>query len=252
MLQYFFKLKFFLGVRQALRVYFDKVFLKRDISIPFLKHKMKIRYDNFADNQTFNEVILKGAYRHLMNNPQEVTRIIDLGSNIGLSAVSFLSEFPNAELVLVEPEQDNLKVLKENIAPYIKEGRKISLFEAPVFSKVLDLTLYDSKTGSHGFRVSSNDSVQNSIGKIESVTLNGILENNGWDRVDLIKIDIEGSEFELLQENTEWLGKTNCLVIETHDRFKKNCTKQLFKALEPYNYNMSVVNQSLFVSFLKC
>jgi FkbM family methyltransferase len=251
MLNYFFKLKFYLGLRSAIKVYLDKVIFKRKITIEFLKHKIMIRHDDIADNQTFNDQVLKGTYRGLLDNPHNVQRIIDLGSNIGLSVVLFLCDYPNVEIVAVEPEQRNLDVLKENIKPYLAEGRKVILYEAPVYSREMELTLYDPNTGSHGFRVTSDEHIGNSIGKVDAVTLNGILKNMEWDSVDMIKIDIEGAEFELLSENTEWLGKTKYLVIETHDRFKENCTKQLFKALEPYKYKMSIVNQSIFINFVQ-
>lgn len=249
MIHYFLKLKFYLGFTSAIHVYFNKVILKSKLSVPFLKHKITIRHNDFADNQTFNEVILKGCYRNLLSNKSSVTRIVDLGSNIGLSAASFLSEYPNASIVVVEPEKDNVLVLNENLQPYIDEGRTVFKFNSPVYSKEVVLNLFDSLKGSHGFRVSENLESSNSLQTMDSVTINGILEKVGWDSIDIIKIDIEGAEFELLQENIEWIQKTKYLIIETHDRFKKGSTKQLFKSLEPFNYMVQIINENFFIKF---
>jgi hypothetical protein len=143
----------------------------------------------------------------LLSNKSSVTRILDLGSDIGFAAASFLSEY----------------------------------------SKEVVLNLFDSLKGSQAFGVSENLESNNSLQTMNSITINGILGKVGWDSIDIIKIDIEGAEFELLQENIEWIQKTKYLIIETHDWFKKGSTKQLFKSLEPFNYMVQIINKNFFI-----
>jgi len=246
-INYLFKLKFYLGTIAALRVYTDKCIRKVLIKVPGIKHPFRIRYDNFADDQIFNEVILKRSYWGI-GNKDKTKRILDIGSNIGLSVISFLSEYPSAELVAVEPESENFKLLEENILPYIREDRTLYAIQKAVYSVDRELILRDSGTGSHGFRTVENGN-EGRIGMIQAISINSLLNQLGWSTVDIIKIDIEGAEKELFESNTEWIGRTRYLIVETHDRFKDDSTKAVFHALEKYPYKMRVWNQNMLFSF---
>lgn len=43
-----------------------------------------------------------------------------------------------------------------------------------------------------------------------------LLSKLGYDRVDLLKIDIEGAELDLLTKENSWLSKVNAIVAEIH------------------------------------
>jgi hypothetical protein len=55
----------------------------------------------------------------------------------------------------------------------------------------------------------------------------------GWQQVDLLKVDIEGSEIELFGENCEdWINKVTLMFIEVHDLPSREASKTVFRALE--------------------
>ena len=68
-------------------------------------------------------------------------------------------------------------------------------------------------------------------GAVRAVTVRELLESAGASRVDLIKIDIEGSELELFSENADWVASVGTLVLELHDRFRPGCREALDGAL---------------------
>ena len=68
-------------------------------------------------------------------------------------------------------------------------------------------------------------------GVVRAVTVKELLEHAGASRVDLVKIDIEGSELELFSENTDWVASVGMLVLELHDRFRPGCREALDRAL---------------------
>lgn len=250
MITYFFKLKFYLGWVTAIRVLLDKHIKKGAIKVPFIKYPIYIRHTDFADNQVFNEVILKRAYASIDSNKEQVVRILDLGANIGLSATSFLSEYPNAALCVVEPDPENYKLLLENLKPFMKEGRDVHCYNTAVYNIETQLFMEDPGVGSHGFRAVERKTSTGAEG-LRSVSVNGLLAALKWDRVDIIKIDIEGAEKELFEENIEWIDRTRYLIVETHDRFKQNATKTVFKALSSKQYQMKIWNQNLLFVFGK-
>jgi hypothetical protein len=53
----------------------------------------------------------------------------------------------------------------------------------------------------------------------------------------VLKIDIEGSEIEVLNDSKTWLGSVKTLVIELHDRFRAGCTEALTLALQNFSYD---------------
>src|SRR5580658_7698465 len=58
------------------------------------------------------------------------------------------------------------------------------------------------------------------IDEIEATTIGDLLDRFGWDRIDLLKIDIYGAEKKLFENAALWVERVNMIVIELHDRFK--------------------------------
>ena len=52
-----------------------------------------------------------------------------------------------------------------------------------------------------------------------------------------MKIDIECAEKELFESNYEnWLEKTNLIIIELHDRFRKRCSQSFYNATNHFKF----------------
>jgi hypothetical protein len=54
---------------------------------------------------------------------------------------------------------------------------------------------------------------------VASITMTQLLEyikSNGYNTVDLIKMDIEGAELDIITKDSEWLDHTKALVMELH------------------------------------
>jgi len=51
-------------------------------------------------------------------------------------------------------------------------------------------------------------------------------------KIDLIKIDIEGSEKEVFKNNTDWLKRTELLIIELHDELAPGATEIFNRAVK--------------------
>lgn len=68
---------------------------------------------------------------------------------------------------------------------------------------------------------------------IRSVTVSKLLEDSDFDRIDILKIDIEGAEKELFSTNSKkWLNKVNIIVLELHDRMRKGCSEAVYNAID--------------------
>jgi len=50
------------------------------------------------------------------------------------------------------------------------------------------------------------------------VALGDVLDTHRFERVDLLKIDIEGSEFSLFEGECGWLDRVQRITMEVHPR----------------------------------
>jgi hypothetical protein len=80
--------------------------------------------------------------------------------------------------------------------------------------------------------VASSDSYD-----IKAVTIDTLLKKSGFDKIDILKLDIEGAEREIFSKNFDsWLDKVDIIMIELHDRIKKGCTKAFYSAVNKYKW----------------
>ena len=85
------------------------------------------------------------------------------------------------------------------------------------------------------FRV--QNSSRKSSSRIRAVTVPSLMNEAGVDRVDLLKLDIEGAEIELLDPNCkDWIDRVDVIVIELHDWIRPGCRAALLKATEGRHY----------------
>jgi hypothetical protein len=69
--------------------------------------------------------------------------------------------------------------------------------------------------------------------EVPAFSVPSLLDMLKWDRISLLKIDIEGHERILLSENAKWLGLVDSICIECHDDFSSNDLRLL---TEPFGF----------------
>lgn len=142
-----------------------------------------------------------------------VQRILDLGANIGMGAVHLACQFPEAEIACVEPDPRNLPLLDRNLNANAVRAQIISAAAGAEMGK-LNLRFGDNPTCS-ALETSPMHELDETT-SVDVVTVPAILEQLDWDYIDLLKIDVEGSEDELLSINNNWLSKVGALILEIH------------------------------------
>jgi len=206
-----------------------------------------MRKGDFADMQTFNEVILRNAYH--ISGLSQVKVIVDCGANIGWASLAFLNEFPDAKLISIEPEKRNYELAEANLRPYrVKDNRDIELLRKCVHNNIGYYSLVDSRY-SNAYRISNVESEDDSQNYVESITIQQIIQDFNLEKIDILKIDIEGSEYDLFAKDTEWLSHVKCLIIETHDNIRQGSTKMLFNAISSFDYRMVIEGRNLIFHF---
>jgi FkbM family methyltransferase len=151
---------------------------------------VKIKISHPHDMQTINEVFCRKDYPVAASD----ARIVDIGANIGVSALYFLTRRPDVFCYLFEPLPANIARLIENLKPF--EGR-YKLYKKAVFTHdgVVDFNV--EPVGRYS-QIASDEHRRNGMAnciQVECCDINSALGEVIKDgKIDLIKIDIEGLE----------------------------------------------------------
>ena len=83
-------------------------------------------------------------------------------------------------------------------------------------------------------------------GSVPAFGIDDIMVKMGWEHIDILKLDVEGSEKEIFRSNFEdWLPKTRVLIIELHDRIREGCSKAVLAALSGYDFSLRIAGENL-------
>ncbi|MDQ3851003.1 MAG: FkbM family methyltransferase [Actinomycetota bacterium] len=156
----------------------------------------------YADLVVLREVFVEEQYALALVPPPSV--IVDLGSNSGLSVLYFRIVHPQAHILAVEPDPAAFAKLEvntrgwpgivlRNVAVAARDGTRRFYTSAESWTSSL--------VPSHGW--TSPDDVgpvdQRPI-EIEARTLRSLMSEAGLERIDLLKLDVEGAEWEVLPQ----------------------------------------------------
>jgi FkbM family methyltransferase len=170
-----------------------------------------------SDCELIYKILLKQGKRAEYRVPPEVApeTIFDIGANIGTASILFANLFPGARIHAFEPVPDNVSLLTRNVAGY----RNIHVHPVALGKKDgrLPMLASDSRRNYGGFSFYEKGSDAQRRVDVEMRTPRAMLEELGVARVDLIKIDTEGSEYDILSAFDESvLSQTRWITGELH------------------------------------
>lgn len=160
----------------------------------------------------FDECYRLPARRAVDGEGQVPRRILDLGGNIGLSAAYFLARFPDVEVFPVEPDAGNFDLLQKNTAQF---GNRARALRAAVSPRPGSGRIRPA-TAAHSLTVEAVEDADTGEANFPLMTIPQILEQAGWDKVDVIKMDIEGFEWQVFDAGCDWLQRCDLLLCEFH------------------------------------
>ena len=172
-------------------------------------------------NILLNEIFNKKVYDIDLGKTTPV--IFDVGAHIGLATIFFNQKYPLARITAFEPNPNIFPLLEENT--YYNNIQNVTLHNIALGKTPSKRTLFiDSTNG--GFSTASFskdawDGSQKSIG-IEVIT--EPLSKYIVTPIDLLKMDVEGTEQEIIEELNE-SGKIKDIkniIIEFHPTEKQN------------------------------
>lgn len=148
--------------------------------------------------------------------------IVDAGGYIGASGLALKRLFPKAKLVVVEPSDDNLRILRENLEnrPDIR-----IVHGALVGGEARSIKLFNRSSREWGFSTipgQDGDRDEALLGEVPAFRLSELLEED--ERIGLLKLDIEGAELDLFRNDQKTLATIPVIFVELHDRIVPGCS----------------------------
>jgi len=166
---------------------------------------------------------------------------IDIGANLGKYTLLMAKRLKNkGSVVSIEPEAHTIEILKKNVE--INNLRNVFVVGKACSSKNGKSTLYLEGTkysgGLHSLKKYGHH-VNKTI--IETETLDSIISRLKVKMVGLIKIDVEGSEKEVLIGAKKILKKYHPKII--CESLDEESEKEIKNLLKKYKYNVQRVNE---------
>ena len=195
---------------------------------------------------------LKRAYKKLLI-PKNLI-LIDVGSNRGQSIDFYIKNFSVKRTTGFEP---NKKLFNSLIKKY-KNYQSIEIFNLGVSSKSDNIMFHENilDETSTFENINQNSKYANRKARIlginpeelfkekyyvECLTLNQFLTTNKISKVDILKVDVEGHEYEVLKGlfSIDMVTKINFIQLESHnDDMYSNKTKEIHEILLSNNFNL--------------
>jgi FkbM family methyltransferase len=125
-----------------------------------------------------------------------VRTVLDIGANVGVTALYFSLIFPNAQIYAFEPAPDNFAVLERNIA----NSKRIRGFNFGLGARDAALELYHSDNpvnfGGYSLHPAGSDTSRKI--RIQARNVASVLAELSLDKIDVVKVDTEGAEWDIL------------------------------------------------------
>ena len=182
-----------------------------------------------ADLATVGEVLVDDLYD--VADVDDARVIVDLGSHIGTSIVFFRQRHPGAEIHGFEPDPESFGALQANVGALegvtidpraVAAGRGEAVFHSSANSLASSLVAGDGQAV-----------------RVRTVGLDGIIEELALDRIDLLKLDVEGAEYDVLANATR-LGVVRAIAGELHPGLVPVAPEAFFALLGDFDVHVDV------------
>jgi FkbM family methyltransferase len=182
----------------------------------------------YNDNVIFDEVYNQNEYEIESFSPEDV--VLDIGAHKGFFAKLCIDKGCK-QIHCFEPEPKNFESLVKNLKDY----SFVQCYDIALWNKNDERDLYfvpGENTGMHSFYQKGTPI------KVKTIGLDNLLTK--VPKISLLKIDVEGSEFEILMKS-KYLFKVEKIVGEYHDDLTDRTSEDLFRYLKSMRFEIKKV-----------
>jgi FkbM family methyltransferase len=175
--------------------------------------------DHNLDYKVIDETWNENVYRIHEYQFKDNAVFLDIGANIGSVSLyvdnfnKVRDEYNKIKVYSVEPEPNNLLLLKENIKNNPTEN--ITVINNAIWHEQKTVLITNKGGNSSIINETNDESVE-----VLAITIQDFIDLYGIDEIDVVKIDIEGAEFDLIINTPpETLAKIKYITLEFDKSF---------------------------------
>jgi FkbM family methyltransferase len=201
-------------------------------------------------------VIVNDEYhiRELYQTEKNLEYIVDLGANVGTASFKLQTFYPNAKILVCEPEPECMKLAKLNT-----NNKLIYVEKAVIGDDRKDVTFNVCKWAGNGhvdgnFRWDLYAPMGSKLEKqitVPAITLTKLMEEYNFPRIDLLKIDTEGMESQILKEFKPNLRKVKHIRGEWHGDVEKDLIRDVLQETHDLYFESELKTNGGFFAELK-
>jgi FkbM family methyltransferase len=203
----------------------------KNLEFTFNNRNFKITLRSQADKSVFEEIFKLGEYKAAEEKIKDAKNfIIDAGAQVGFFCLYAKALNPGVKIIAIEPDEENLEAMANNFSQNnIKDIEIIS--SALTGTRSVRDFFVSQDFHDHSLNKNLVKKIARKV-KVQGLTFNDICEKYKINQIDLLKMDIEGAEYEVLNSlsQNDW-DKINSVVLEYHDflNFSHEVLKNILK-----------------------
>ena len=201
------------------------------------RSSLKVAIANRSEIQLYQQIFVKDIF-NLENLPlvlpikQPV--VFDLGANCGFFSLRILDIYPDAKIYAFEPQHSLVKSFN-NCINQNQLSDKVEIRQTAVGDTNGKSIFYENRSPISASLVKEKVS-RRSIRKkyeIDHITVDQFCSDSNISCIDILKIDVEGSEIDVLKGANDIMNTVKVLFIEVHPPFAT--ANQIENILNQYN-----------------
>lgn len=168
-----------------------------------------------SDFLVFNQVFIKEEYKPLTTLQIKTPVVIDAGANIGCTSIYLSAFYPHAKFIAIEPDKGNFETAKKNFA--LNKLEYTHFFEEALWHNKGNVFLSDNFRDKRNWSMTVGEKGEHSV---TASTLKAILSESNVVKVDILKMDIEGAEKPIFENDNTLLDiliNVKAMAIEIHE-----------------------------------
>lgn len=164
--------------------------------------------------------------------------IIDGGANVGKYSLLAAEFCTDAKIYAFEPVVTTFELLKKKISAH----QNIIPINAGLYNELVkkEIKIYDSHTHSSLYEIKGIDYSVQKTEMIELVTGDSFMKENKIEKIDFLKLDIEGAELNAMQGFEKALSENKIRMIQFEYGYinitSKNLLVDYYDFFKKYNY----------------
>lgn len=141
--------------------------------------------------------------------------VIDGGACVGHWTILFKSVFPEATILMIEPQEQHTNVLQRICERYAPTVQFANVLIGPSDMNEVEFTVLEDTSGGTGSSVlPEHSNVPRHVAKLPMITMDNLLDRVGFVAPNFIKLDVQGYELEVLKGATRALSTAEFILLE--------------------------------------